>query len=1126
MKKLIHEIHRRSLWQVLGLYLAGSWVVLQVVDQLVQSAGLPDWVPALALVLLLIGFPMVLATAFVQEGMPGQGDDDAEAASVADPAESSEPVHVAPTPAPRPKSAASQSWLGQNVFTWRNAIAGGVAALALFGAATAVWMVLRGAGVGSAGTLVAKGLIEDDERVVLADFSGDSTLAVAATMALRVQLAESGVVSVAEPSLVKQALRRMEVEGGTLDAQRAREVAEREGLNAVVAGDVAGAGGSFILTVHVIETATGDELVTVGETAADSADFLDAMDRLSRKLRERMGESLGSIRASAPLERATTSSTEALRKYSRSREAFDARDMEKTITLLDEAIALDSAFGMAWRGLAIADEDRREEAATKAYELRDRLTERERYHAIGIYQAYVLEDYDETVTTYRALLESYPDDATALNNLGVAYRDLGQNELAAEMYGRAVEVDPSSAHFYANLIPLLYDLGQVDSSRAVLTQFAERFPGHPNVIRYQSSFAYVDGDLARAEAILEPMLTSEIMSPSRFAERARWRRADCLWDLGKVDEAREVYRGLLRSKPSRSIDPALARFRLAEAAAREGRKDAAVSALRSFRSLHPGHPLEERAIERLRELGGPGALSLTHGQRINRTVIMTRDKRWRRSIAELRKIPDDAPADVLLRRDFWTGMTLFKMRRRYKDAGEILLRIYKKMGSRAAEAMFHGARALSRADLDEQAIDWYQKVVAEYPRSKWAAEAQYLSGWLWFNMGEYAKGIPYLEQMRVKYRRSKWTKVADWYLGFSYFLLDQRAKALPYFERLAKRGGKLKGGQGRYWAARTKWLLGRKKEANAEYRKLVSDYPFSWYAMLSRARLARQGIEVSPFGDRGIGKLPTIARNAPPEMRADPALLDARELIAAGLTAEAGLELRRAEKGFLNRHKRKRAQAYAALMDIYREAGNYNRPWMLAATRGSRALNAPPKGNARIWWEHAYPRAFETFVKKHASVGNTPPLYLWSIMRKESGFDPGVRSYANAMGLLQMIPPTAKRVAKALGVDYTGDLLFDPELNIKTGSWYIGRLLAKFKGQIPYAAGAYNGGPRAIMRWMRKFKGQPADIWGELASYAQTRGYMKKVTESYARYVYLYENKVYDLPLAIDFDYVENDLTY
>ena len=71
MKKVLQEIHDRSLWQVLGIYLAGSWVVLQVVDQLVQSAGLPDWVPSLALVLLLIGLPMVLATAIAQRGISG-----------------------------------------------------------------------------------------------------------------------------------------------------------------------------------------------------------------------------------------------------------------------------------------------------------------------------------------------------------------------------------------------------------------------------------------------------------------------------------------------------------------------------------------------------------------------------------------------------------------------------------------------------------------------------------------------------------------------------------------------------------------------------------------------------------------------------------------------------------------------------------------------------------------------------------------------------------------------------------------------------------------------------------------------------------------------------------------------
>lgn len=541
MKRLIVEVHRRSLWQVLGIYLMGSWVVLQVVDQLHETTGMPEWVPTLALVLLLIGLPMVLATAFVQEGMSRHENRDdtarrGEAPILATTADLSTtpPPEAAGSPVPR-----SSSWLRGSVFTWRNAIAGGIAALALFGAATAGWMVLRSAGIGTAGTLVARGVIDDGERVVLADFSGDSALAIAATAALRVQLAESGVVSVAEPALVANVLRRMNAEEGAVGLQRAREVAEREGFKAVVGGSVVGAGGGYLVTARVIETATGAELVNVGQSIGDASEFLDGIDRLGRKLRERLGESLGSIRETAPLERATTTSIEALRKYTRANDAFDARDLDQAIALLDEAIALDSSFGMAWRKLAVADPDRREMAATRAYELRDRLTERERYHAIGIYHGYVTVDRDEAITAYRALIEAYPDDATGLNNLAVNYEEQGQLDLAAEMFARAVRADPYTAHYYANLYTTLYEVGRPDSARAVLGSFAEQFPGHPNVAWGRFWFAYAEGDAAAAEAELEPLLQSEIMSPRRTAN---WAVQALRLREGKLRAARQHWR--------------------------------------------------------------------------------------------------------------------------------------------------------------------------------------------------------------------------------------------------------------------------------------------------------------------------------------------------------------------------------------------------------------------------------------------------------------------------------------------------------------------------------------------------------------------------------------------------------
>jgi soluble lytic murein transglycosylase len=147
-------------------------------------------------------------------------------------------------------------------------------------------------------------------------------------------------------------------------------------------------------------------------------------------------------------------------------------------------------------------------------------------------------------------------------------------------------------------------------------------------------------------------------------------------------------------------------------------------------------------------------------------------------------------------------------------------------------------------------------------------------------------------------------------------------------------------------------------------------------------------------------------------------------------------------------------------------------------------------------------------------------------MRKESGFDPHVLSYADARGLLQMIPATTARVAAALGIRYGSGDLYDPEFNVRTGSWYIGRLLAKFKGQIPLGAGSYNSGPRPVMRWLDAHGDRPMDELVEMVSYQQTREYMKKVTENYARYRYLYQGEVYQQPLVVDRGYRKDELTY
>ncbi len=634
--------------------------------------------------------------------------------------------------------------------------------------------------------------------------------------------------------------------------------------------------------------------------------------------------------------------------------------------------------------------------------------------------------------------------------------------------------------------------------------------------------AFFTGDFSRALELFGRLAGQKA---SRFAALAPWRAADSLWELGRAEASRAAYAKLL-GKPGG--DDAVARYRIGEAHAAAGKTGAALAAWRELALAIPAHPLADRALERARALD---AAPLTPRERITRAAALTSGRDWPRALEELNHVGDSEPADVLRLRDFWTGNTLFKMRRQYGKAGELLLSVYEQMGSLAPYALFHGARGLSRGDRDNEAIKWYREVVRRYPQSEWAAEAQFLSGWLEYNRGEFRACIPGLRGLLDRYANSKFADDALWYLGYAHYLLGEHDEALALLTRLARQGGELTGGKGRYWKARTLGALKRTDEATAELRELVGVYPLSWYAMLARTRLLEQGIVLGPFGDgasAGRGDAPAFATAIDAKVAADPLIQRVDELTAAGMVVEAGVELERGERPFVAKYGA--ARALPVVFDRYRRAGNFNRPYALAEAYGGRALRLSPAGDegkgARVWWEHAYPRAYREWVDKYAQLGKNPPLYLYAIMRKESGYDPHVASYADALGLMQMIPPTTIRVAAALGIPYTDDLLFDPEINVKVGSWYIGSLAHKFRLQIPIASGSYNGGPRPMMKWLDKYGDRPIDEFVELISFTQTREYMKKVTSIYARYLLLYAGEDYQQPLALDPKYLKNDINY
>jgi len=366
-----------------------------------------------------------------------------------------------------------------------------MAAFALLGVAVVAYFVMWSTGIGPVGSLAAQGLIADGDRVVLADFHNattDSLLSSVVTEALRIDLATSESITLVEPDAVRQVLARMQRDPDQpLTGELAREVAVRDGMKAILEGDVGAAGTGYILSATLRAAESGETLASFRRTAESSEGVIEAIDKLSQDIREKTGESLRTIKRGAPLEEVTTTSLDALRKFTEAEERFDDGDEAGSLGLLEEAIALDSTFAMAHRKIAITlrnmgiEREREVEALKAAYRFRDRLTERERLITEATYHNGITGDRDAIIRAYEGVLRIAPDDAAALNNLANAYMTMDDFDRAAALYERAVSGPGTSNTAHSNLVRARLLQGDQEGARRALEAFEAAHPDDPNV---------------------------------------------------------------------------------------------------------------------------------------------------------------------------------------------------------------------------------------------------------------------------------------------------------------------------------------------------------------------------------------------------------------------------------------------------------------------------------------------------------------------------------------------------------------------------------------------------------------------------------------------------------------------
>jgi eukaryotic-like serine/threonine-protein kinase len=343
----------------------------------------------------------------------------------------------------------------------------GAAILALLAAGAFYWRSAR-----------AHALTEKDS-ILVADFvntTGDPVFDGTLKQALAVQLEQSPYLNLVPESKIQENLRYM----GRSPDQRitsdvAKEICLREGIKAMLAGSIASLGSHYVINLDALNAQTGDSLGREQVEAESKEQVLKSLDKAASNLRQKLGESLASVQQFAtPLEQATTSSLDALKEYSLGEAEHLKTDDDKAIPHLQRAIELDPNFATAYAVLGVCygnlNEPNAFDLLKKAYDLRERASEREKFYILAHYYFEGTGDVEKEADTYEQWHQTYPRDTTPLDNLSENYSRVGLAEKAISTASEALRLDAKDAYAFQNLAHVYVDVNRYDEAKSAAEQ--------------------------------------------------------------------------------------------------------------------------------------------------------------------------------------------------------------------------------------------------------------------------------------------------------------------------------------------------------------------------------------------------------------------------------------------------------------------------------------------------------------------------------------------------------------------------------------------------------------------------------------------------------------------------------
>jgi soluble lytic murein transglycosylase len=600
--------------------------------------------------------------------------------------------------------------------------------------------------------------------------------------------------------------------------------------------------------------------------------------------------------------------------------------------------------------------------------------------------------------------------------------------------------------------------------------------------------SHATGNDTAAEALLKGF--ADRYPDSIFIDREPELEANVLLSLNNPAAARAV---LVKAQDTGAVDRVAYQFAEAQVGYALNEKDAAIDLFRKVLLKSPLSPEAQMARARLTQVGAESTLTTADLRSLGDAYYNA--GHYGDALEQYRVLARSTQLSAADRNGFAVAEAACELKLKHLTTAEAeaLPDSDDDNGARRLDLLMELAR-----DRDDEAGQ--QQIVSQmetrFPRSMWLEAALFSAGNMYMLKRDYARAVEYYSYLATHFPESKNAPAAHWRAGWLDYRQGQFIEAVRIFdEQIKLYPSAPETVSALYWRGRLYESEDHDPaHAAANYRAIVRAYQHFFYAQMARDRLTTLG-KLTPATEPQLDKFqplptPKLVDTFPAD---SPHLAKARLLANAGLNEYIADEIK-ADPDSASWSALAEAQIYSSYGENFRALRALKRALPFASTA---SIDSIPLA----YWHILYPQPYWDTIKAESAKNNLDPYLVASLIRQESEFDPSVISYANAYGLMQLLPTVGKNMAREEGLTHFQTFqLLDPDTNIRLGTRYLRQMLDRFGGVEEYALAAYNAGDSRVADWQAAGPYHGIDEFVESIPFTQTREYVEAIRRNQETY--------------------------